>query len=881
MEKATIVFTDIVNSSKMWQMYPNSMLEVLAVHDNITRKAVELTEGNIVKHTGDGFMLYFINGRAIECALLIQKEISLQNKNYDKQIMLVIRIGIHHGRVISSNNDYFGNTVNLAARVMSKAWPGQILISNSSVKTEILPIDCQLIDEGEVSLKGFFQPANIFSLTYPSIDRVFPPLEKSTSKIHNLPVQTTKFIGRIEELNQIFQKVKKTDERLLTILGLGGSGKTRIAVEAACQIAEKLDFNVWFVPLEEANDLSSIIARIIEVITPDFARNLYEEQVISKFFRDQKALLILDNFENIAEYAPILSRLLEACPNLQIITTSRIRLGVRGEAILNLSGLQCHKQFVSGSKPDEAMNLFISSARKVEKDYLPSISEQQAISAICQLLDGLPLGIELAASWIRLIPVTELFEELKNDLSILVSTSTDRPGRQQSLEAVFNYSWGFLTDEEQKILAGLSIFDGGFNRKAANAVANCDLKTLQKLCDHSFVNARSVSGHRLHQLTKQFAAEKLSKQLDHKKQIQPKHSKYFSSFIEECLSGMAPFNQSENIENVLLEYSNIVKGAYYSYEVLDEGNIEVYTKLLASFFQFKSEFKEGIVVFSTFLKLLSKTEKNSNFIQKTRAGLHDRIGNFYFMSRLYNEAIPHFNKAEELAKTVDDPTLNTMCFGNLGNLAYVQNDFVKAGKYWQQALEFAKQGNISRSISALFCNLALIQQKNGNIKKAHGFLKEAQQIYADVNDVQHTASVISSIAKLLEVEGNFTEAQKKYQQAIDLSESIGDYRGAATYLRKISKLLIQESPDKAVEAAYKSLSYVEETGVESRVVMAQIFYAEILTETGNYIKALTQIEQIEKLETIHITSTDKATIKAIKEVISNRQNQGFSLNFDV
>jgi len=870
LEKATIVFTDIVDSSKLWQMYPNSMLEVLAAHDNVIKKAVEVSGGSVVKHTGDGFMLHFTNRRAIECALLIRKEISLQNKNFDKQITLTIRIGIHNGKVIPSNNDYYGNTVNLTARVMSKAFPGQILITNSSVEKEILPSECQLIDQGEVSLKGFFQPVNIFSLTYPSIDRVFPSLEKATSKTHNLPAQITKFIGRFEELNQIFQKVKKVDERLLTILGLGGSGKTRIAVEAGIQISEKFDFNVWFIPLEEANDLSSIITRIIEVITPDFARNLYEEQVISNFFRDQKALLILDNFENIVEYAPILTRLLEACPNLQIITTSRIRLGVRGETILNLPGLQCHKQYISGDKPDEAMKLFISSARKVEKDYSPSIQQKQAISAICQLLDGLPLGIELAASWVRLIPATELFEELKNDISILESTSTDRPDRQQSLEAVFNYSWGFLTDLEQKTLAALSIFDGGFSRNAANAVAKCDLKTLQKLCDHSFVNARLGSGHRLHQLTKQFAAEKLNKQLDHKKQILFKHSKYFSSFIEECLSGKAPFNYTENIENVLLEYSNIVKGAYYSYEVLDENSVEVYTKLLASFLQFKSELQEGVIVFSTFLKLLNKAGNNSNFIQKTRASLHDRIGNFYFMSRLFDEAIPHFNKAKELAKVVNDPTLNTMCFGNLGNLAYVQNDFIKAGKYWQQALEHAKQGNISRSISALYCNLALIQQKNGNIKKAHECLEEAQQIYTDANDVQHTASVTASIAKLLELEGNFTGAQEKYQQAIDLSESIGEYRGAATYLRKISKLLIKESPDRAVEAACKSFSYVEETGIESRVVMAHTFYAEILTEARNYTEALTQIELIEKLESLHITSTDKATIEAIKEVIFNK-----------
>ncbi|MBI3161511.1 MAG: AAA family ATPase [Chloroflexi bacterium] len=336
---------------------------------------------------------------------------------------------------------------------------------------------------------------------------------RQTAK-HNIPATSTEFVGRGNELAQLRERLANPACRLVTLTGLGGAGKTRLAQEVARAYADMFINGAWMIQLA-AVDSDGLIPAIGDVFDFPFTKGDAKKQLLN-YLRQKELLLVMDNFEHLLESSAVVAEILQAAQEVKILVTSRERLDVNGEWVVELPGLE------SGSMG--ADQLFVQSAKRVRAEIQVGEQSQTAVADICRLVGGLPLGIEIAAAWIRSMTVEAIRDEIQKSLDFLASSRRDVPERQRSLRAVFESSWARLNEAEQKTFAALSIFRGGFTREAAEAVAG----RFDSLLDKSLVQ-RSGERFELHEVTRQFAEEKLSA----KKKARNAHAAHFAKWASE------------------------------------------------------------------------------------------------------------------------------------------------------------------------------------------------------------------------------------------------------------------------------------------------------------------------------------------------------------
>lgn len=829
----SFIFTDIQGSTRKWQLYPDSMIEALARHDMLVRREVELSGGRVVKHTGDGFMLVFSGGTALECALGIQ--LALQQQDWSGVDGLDVRVGVHSGEAIECGDDFFGDPVNRTMRLTSAAWGGQIVASASAAGVESIPGGALLRDAGMHMLKDLLEPERIFILEHPMLREDFPPLQTVSSRPHNLPVQPTPFLGRERELGEMLALLSGHDRRLVTILGHGGSGKTRLAVQAAAESHASFPDGVWFVPLESVSTAAGIMAAIAQSISVPPSGSTDEEARLFTAMAEMNALLVLDNFEHIADHSPLVSRMLSACPGVRVIVTSRRSLGIRGESIFDLAGMAVPE------KPDEELErfdstkLFLETARRVKPSFLPGPEDRKAVREICGMLHGLPLAIELAAPWIRIIPCTELLHEIRGDPGLLESRSGDLPERQRSLHAVFEYSWGLLTETERMALAAVSVFEGGFSRQAAAEVASCGIATLQSLFGNSLLKSRPGGGYMLHPLTRRFAADRLSTNPGRKEALAKAHSLHYAGALDESYSEVHGDRQSEALDRIAFELPNLLKGAEHVYGHLVFGAMESYAKTVSVLFQLRSRFGEAIEFFehlsSVFEDAVAGRTCEERLVTKTRAELRERMGTFHLLTGNHTVATPLLRAAADLSSSIGEPVLEVLCLAGLGNSAHLQGQFDSAMELWSKALSISRNCGLEQSVSSLLCNIASVRKRRGELAQARNLLEEAAANIKGSGNAFMRASVLSNIAEMQIAEGDVIGAEENHRQSLALRRATGDLRGISFTLEKLSRIAEGRSPGEALELARESLSCAGEDGGNRRVY-SQLQLARALALAG-------------------------------------------------
>jgi predicted ATPase/class 3 adenylate cyclase len=842
------MFTDIEGSTRKWQLHEAAMRDALSDHDGLIRRAVDSCGGRIVKHTGDGFMLVFDNGRALECALAIQ--LSMQEADWTAVDGLAVRIGIHSGEASESSGDYFGDAVNRASRLTAAAWGGQTVASSAAADTEKIPEGAILEDAGIHMLKDLLQPERILVLSHPSSRRVFPPLATLSSSPHNLPVQPTPFVGRKRELGEIGSLIADPGRRLVTVLGHGGSGKTRIALQAAAELVGEFPQGSWFVPLEDTAALSGMVSRIAEAFSLRFAGSQPEEEQLMSFLAGRCLLLVLDNFEHLTSQAPLVSRLLASSPGSKVIVTSRHRLGIREESIYDLSGMSLPGSPVDGLELYDSTSLFLASARRALPSYTPGPDGAASVVRICRMLEGLPLAIELSASWMRTIPPEELEEELGRSLDILENTAGDLPERQRSMQAVFDYSWNLLSDPERIALAGLSVFEGGFSREAAMEVAGCDLRTLQRLCDRSLVRLRAGGGYALHPLTRQQAAEKQDIVEGGSSGLEDRHAAYYRDFLDALHPQTRSSRQTEVFDSIALELPNLRKGALHSFSNFETERMGSFAKTISVLLQLRSRFSEALELFrslrSVFEKAVAERHCEPGLKTKTMTELSERIGTFLLLKGSCREAESYLSSAVESASTTGDLTLQALCFGGLGNAAHVLGDYDKAEDCWTRALELAREAGNAKSVSSLLCNLASVKKRKGAIDEAVCLLGQAEELNRDSGDPYISSNLLSQIADIMELGGDSRGAEEKYRESLSLRRRVGDLRGISFTLEKLAKIVLERSPAEALPLAEEGLRFAEQAGAGNRIAYCRIQLARVLACSGRTAEASEQLAAAEK-----------------------------------
>ncbi len=441
----TFLFTDIEGSTERWQ-HDESMSGALAAHDRTIRAAVERHGGIVFKHTGDGMCSVFVSAPSAVAAA-VEAQAGLE---------LPVRMGLHTGEAESRDGDYFGPTLNRAARVMDAGHGGQVLVSSATVG---LVRDLELVDLGEHRLKGLETVEQILQVGAGE----FPVLRTLRPVVGNLPVELSTFVGRMDELKSLVEELEA--HRLVTLIGVGGTGKTRLSIEAAGTVAESFPDGCWMVELA--------VVAVAEAVPFAFCSGLgitapSDGDVIGHLIarlRDKRLLIVLDNCEHLlAASADAVEHIIASCPGVVVLVTSREPLMIRGERLVPVPSLL----------PEEAERLFLERARDEAPDLVIDDEQARAVAELCERLDGLPLALELAASRVRAFTPIELVTNLEERFRMLVGGRRSRMERHQTMRGTLDWSYELCSEVEQIVFDRLSVFPAGFDLSAARAVAGGD-----------------------------------------------------------------------------------------------------------------------------------------------------------------------------------------------------------------------------------------------------------------------------------------------------------------------------------------------------------------------------------------------------------------------
>lgn len=535
-ETRTFLFTDIEGSTRLWQDAADAMSIAVARHDELIARNVAACSGELVKSgsRGDAALAAFADAAsAVVCAVAMQR--AFESEPWPDHARLRVRCAIHHGDAEARDGDYFGTTLNRAARLLALAHGGQAIASAAAADAarDSLPGEIELLDLGEHVLKDLYEPERVFQIRAEGLQRAFAPLASARPRTHNLPAQLSSFVGRDRELRELDDLISSS--RLVTITGVGGAGKTRLAVQAASEHVDRFADGVRFVdlvPVRDPTAVSRTFALALDINDPSVDAAIDDPTAkarawtdhLVRTLKDRAALLVVDNCEHLLDdVALTLSALLTSCPRLCVLATSREPIGVSGEQLFrapplvpptNATVTRDELQVV------ESVRLFCDRARAVRVDFRLTDENAQAVAEVCRKLDGVPLAIELAAARTKSLSAAQIAQRLSRSADLLAASGRDVPDRHRTLEAALEWSYDALDADERVLLYRLSVFNGGWALDAAESVCGAEplapgavLDLLSKLVDRSLVVAddRGVEvRYRLLEPVRQFAERKLA-----------------------------------------------------------------------------------------------------------------------------------------------------------------------------------------------------------------------------------------------------------------------------------------------------------------------------------------------------------------------------------
>jgi predicted ATPase/class 3 adenylate cyclase len=581
----TFLFTDIEGSTKLAQEFRGDRWNaILARHRELIRGALATADGYEEKTEGDGFLAVFERpADAVRAAVDAQRRLAAEPWPNDAAV--TVRIGLHTGDgALDADGEYVGADVHRAARVGAVGHGGQVILSEttSSLVADELPDGVTIRGLGEHRLKDL-RPERLCQLVIDGLRNDFPPIRSLDRQPNNLPTQLTSFVGRDAELAEAATLLSRT--RLLTLTGPGGTGKTRLSLQLAANVADQFEDGTWFVALEPVRDPVLVASRIASVLGLVESGNRSARDLIVEWLGARHILLVLDNFEQVVEAAPLVADLLRSCARLSVIATTRAALRVSGEQEYPVPGLPAPRDILAMSELEklnlpvdqrgvaaegisqyEAVRLFIARAVAVRPDFAVTNDNAPAVAGICARLHGMPLAIELAAARIKVLTPEAILGRLEHQLGVLAAGSRDLPERQQTLRGAITWSYDLLADGERRLLGRLAVFVGGCNLEIGEAVCGPAseiggevLDGLMSLADQSLVRVEEIEGEtRFRQLDtiREFAREQLgaSGEAD---EIERRHSAAFVELATTAAPDLAGNRQRAALGRLERDHDNI------------------------------------------------------------------------------------------------------------------------------------------------------------------------------------------------------------------------------------------------------------------------------------------------------------------------------------
>lgn len=598
---------------------------------------------------------------------------------------------------------------------------------------------------------------------------------------HNLYQPMTSFVGREEELAQVRERLADPSCRLVTLIGPGGIGKTRLALKIAHEMLGGFAQGVFFVSLEQIGSADLILPTIADAVGFSFSEGEEPRIQIMNFIRSKDLLLVMDNFEHLIGGVPILVEILKTAPKVKIIITSRERLYISGEQVFEVQGLSYpDRDEISGTDKFGAIKLFTDRARSVVPDFIQTKENLSPIIRICQTLEGVPLALELASAWTRVVTCEEIAKSIDENLDILTSFMQDVPKRQKSLRASFDHSWSLLSDEERSVLRKLAVFRSGFNREAAKIVADASLSVLTSLLDKSILRRSGVRRYEIHPLLWQFIVEKLIETHDDWRKVQELHCKYFSDFLHERVSHIRGPRQDEALKQVGDEIENVrmtMRWLVRQTAISDLGKV---LDVLRVFYDVRGWYQEGEHSFGRVVECIDNAISNTDGVDEDGSLAYGKAlaGQAWFCHRLSarERAISLLQRSLSVARKFSLKDIEADTLDSLAIVAQRQGEYQKARNLFHESLTIWRELESKWWQAAELSCLTHVARSLGLHQEAKQHSEEALSIIRESGNQWGIASALNARGAIArELEG-FMEAEQYYQESLAISREIG-YKG--------------------------------------------------------------------------------------------------------
>ncbi len=667
-----------------------------------------------------------------------------------------------------------------------------------------------------------------------------------SARPHNLPPQPTPFIGREHELAELTQLIDRPECRLISLVGPGGSGKTRIALQAATEQIEAFSDGVYFVSLAPVQSSEFLVSTIGAALGFSFSGQKEEQTQLLDELRGKEMLLVLDNFEHLLDAADLrpssfVAVLLQRAPSVTVLATSRERLNLQGEWVVAVEGLP----FPDGERSDTnelesyaAIQLFLQSARRIDSSFVLHIQDRLAVARICRLVGGLPLAIELAAAWAPVLSSGEIAHEIAVNLDFLATHLRDVPQRHRSMRAVFDHSWNLLSQEERELFMRLSVFRGGFRREAAEQAAEASLPLLSSLVAKSFLRRNPLGRYEIHELLRQYTAGKLkdNPSLGGLAEAQDRHCSYYADFVQRREGRLRGKDQPAAIEEIGAEIDNVREAWRWGIERAMIEVIEKLTEGLWFYYEIRGLFQEGAEAFMRAASALSGTADVEQLLCRERAltlgkvlsrrgafvgarmgrvqegrdlieqsitllsrfnELNERRERAFSLNMLgtvarllceYEQAWEYFQESLYLFREVGDRWGTAYSLSDLGNVAYLQGEHGEARRLHEESLLISRQAGDSRAMMYCLNDMGSVAIALGEYSAGMRSCQEALAISQEIGHRWGYAAALYQIGTIASYTGEHSEAQVSLQGSLAAFREMGDLQGATFPLHHLGYL---------------------------------------------------------------------------------------------
>lgn len=790
----TLLFTDLEGSSELSEQHGLAFEPVRETHFRLLREALTAAGGFECKTAGDALFAAFERASdAVKYAVAVQR--LFLNHPWPAAIgALRVRIGMHTGEPFLADEhgrpDYRGPAVNRAARVQAAGHGGQILVSQATLDLARadLPPEVTFESRGIHRLKGVGED-QLWQVCHPELPATFPPLNTLNPERHNLPAPPAPLIGRDSEVASWRAVLSQPGTRLLTLVGPGGMGKTRTALQLAEHCISEFKHGVWWSSLEDARTGEEMLAGLAASLrfTPQPQPGIQSQ--IARFLRERQLLLVLDNVEQIPDAPRAIGALLQECPGLKCLVTSRRRLGVRAEVVRELEPLSA----------DEAVRLFVERGATQREGFQLTPANTADVAELCRQLEGLPLALELAASRLALLTPREVLRRLDQQFRVLSTSSPDLPPRQRALHATIEWSFHLLTPAEQSLFCQLAVFKGGFDLAAAEAVGEAPevADAVLTLRRHSLL--RDVSNSRLQQTRfamlesiRAFAASRLAEQADLAAVATARHAAYFANWASERApalrqrtgeaAALAELGGEQDNLRAALDF-NLTSPAPGPATVAELGWV------FCAWLQHRGFWAEAVTRSDAMLgKATDWPPATRAALLRQRAGLHLD----YFEAEA---AARHARTALELARAAGSATEEAEALNLLGLAANRAGQLAEALALLQQALacfrvqrDDAGAAKVLNNLGFVETNRVLAQQPDATPQTAQSYLEEALRLHRARADQRGLAETQTNLGVLVQARGDLAEANAHYTEALASEIELGHKVGVARALYNLAEI---------------------------------------------------------------------------------------------